>query len=72
MHGDIQVKMKKKCKYGLFVSIKSVSHLTQVISSANMSEESFEVFDKDRAWADSSKVSSCENSDADMGFTLFD
>ena len=50
--GQIQVKMKKKCKDGLFITIRSVAHLTQVIQKANMDEDAFEMFDTDNSWAD--------------------
>ena len=50
--GQIQVKMKKKCKHGLFVTIRSVAHLTQMILNVNMGEDELQVFDSDNSWAD--------------------
>ena len=69
VHNDIQVKMKQKCKDGLFVSFNHIDHLTRVISRANMDEESFKVFDTDSSWADGGKN---DSSDDDMGFGLYD
>ena len=69
IHGQVQVKMSQKCKNGLFVTIKSLEHLTSVIANANMLEESFKVFDRDNSWADG--VGKNGSSDDVMGFGLF-
>ena len=68
VHGQVQVKMSQKCKEGLFVTIKSMEHLTRVIANANMLEGSFKVFDEDSSWAD--ETGQHGNSDDDMGLGL--
>ena len=68
IHGNVQVKMKKATKYGLFIDIKSVSHLAQIIARANDSDQTLLYHhEKEGSWDD---VES--NSDDDMGFALFD
>ena len=69
IHGNIQVKMKKQSKYGLFIDIKSVAHLAQVIARANDSEQSIMYHhEKQSSWDDDVE----SGSDDDMGFGLFD
>ena len=73
VHGDIQVKMKEKCKDGLFVTFNHIDHLTRIISRANMREDSYEFHDTQSSWADDkTAVVSDVSDDDDMGFGLFD
>ena len=71
IHGNIQVKMKRKCKDGLFFSFNNIDQLTRIISKANLGKESFRIFDIDNSWADDRDVAS-DSSDDDVGFGLFD
>ena len=68
IHGNVQVKMKKQTKEGLFINIKSVEHLSQVIARAQDSKERVRYHHEKEQWADG--VSE-EGSDDDMGFSLF-
>ena len=64
------MKMKKQSKYGLFIDIKSVAHLAQVIARANDSEQTIMYHhEKQSSWDDDDVES---GSDDDMGFGLFD
>ena len=52
MHGQIQVKMKKPTKAGLFVTIKSVEHLAQVIVRAQEEDDLTKYHHEKEGWAD--------------------
>ena len=69
VHGDIQVKMKRETRQGLFVTVRSIQHLAQVIERAQDSKLSQKYHHEKEGWADDSH--STDNSDDDMGFGLF-
>ena len=70
IHGHVQVKMKKSSKYGLFIDIKSISDLAQVIARANDCDQTMIYHHaKEGSWDNNSEES---NSDDDMGFGLFE
>ena len=56
MHGVIQVKMKKPTKAGLFVTIKSVEHLAQVIVRAQEEDDITKYHHEKEGWADSTPI----------------
>ena len=49
MHGNLQVKMKKETKHGLFFRFESPDQLCSLISKCNASEEADVRFDENRA-----------------------
>ena len=72
IHGNVQVKMKKQTKHGLFIDIKSVSHLALVIARANDSEQTLSYHHEKQSSWDDAQTDSDPNSDDEMGFSLFD
>ena len=64
VHGVIQVKMKNRSKEGLFITIKDISHFSQILAKASMNRKTFEAYDGSKGFD--------EVSDDDMGFGNFD
>ena len=64
--------MKKQTKHGLFIDIKSVSHLALVIARANDSEQTLLYHHEKQSSWDDAQTDSDPNSDDEMGFSLFD
>ena len=52
VHGNIQVKMKKRTEKGMFFTINSIAHLMEVIGNANMCGDAFDEYNKINSWAD--------------------
>ena len=66
VHGEIQLKMKNRSKDGLFITIKDITHFSQILAKASMNRKTFEAFDGSKGFDDK------EVSDDDMGFGNFD
>ena len=64
IHGELQVKLKKKSRHGLFVTFNSIDQLVHIIKEAQVIKEADEEYDRISSWADD--VDS--DSEDDMGF----
>ena len=68
VHGVVQLKMKNKTKYGLFITIQNISHLTQILAKTSINKKTLDAFDGSKGFDDNRDTSD----DDDMGFNNFD
>ena len=64
IHGELQVKLKKKSRHGLFVTFNSIDQLVYIIREAQVIKEADEEYDRISSWADDID----SDSEDDMGF----
>ena len=67
VHGVIQLKMKNRTKDGLFITVKDISHFSQILAKASMNSKTFAAYDGSKGFDDENEVS-----EDDMGFGNFD
>ena len=63
INGDIMLKMKKKMKSGMFIKIRNITHLCQVLTQSQMKENSYEEYDRVTSWADVSREDLADDGD---------
>ena len=70
IHGELQVKLKKKSRHGLFVTFHNIDQLVYIIKEAQAIKEADEEYERVSSWADDDgKVNPASDSEDDMGFS---